>query len=61
LFKPKTAKSAVPNPVLVLASEQTETSSSAIARLLNLKDLRLASEDLIKDVLPGVGSKDDGE
>jgi hypothetical protein len=60
IFKPKTAKSAIPTPVMVVAKESTETSSSSISRLLNLKELRLASEDLIKDVLPGIGGKDDG-
>jgi prolyl-tRNA synthetase len=59
LFKPKTAKTATPTPVLVLAQEQTETSSGAIAKLLNLKELRLASEDLIKEVIPSASSKDD--
>ncbi|WVQ76515.1 proline-tRNA ligase [Cryptococcus sp. DSM 104548] len=59
LFKPKTPKSAVPTPVLVLASEATETPSGALGKVLDLKELRLASEDLIKDVLPSAGSKDD--
>lgn len=59
LFKPKTAKTAIPTPVLVVALETTETSSGAIGKLLNLKELRLASEDLIKQVLPTAASKDD--
>ena len=59
LFKPKTAKTATPTPVLVLALESTETSSGAIGKLLNLKELRLASEDLIKQVIPAASSKDD--
>lgn len=59
MFKPKTAKGATPTPVLVLASESTETPSGAIGAHLKLKDLRLASEDLIKEVLPSAGSKDD--
>ncbi|ODN75029.1 bifunctional glutamate/proline-tRNA ligase [Cryptococcus amylolentus CBS 6039] len=59
LFKPKTAKSAVPTPVLVLASEATETPSGALGKVLDLKELRLASEDLIKEVLPSAASKDD--
>ncbi|KGB79560.3 hypothetical protein CNBG_5398 [Cryptococcus deuterogattii R265] len=59
LFKPKTAKSAVPTPVMVLAQENTETPSGAIGKLLELKELRLASEDLIKQVIPSAASKDD--
>ncbi|KAK4689110.1 prolyl-tRNA synthetase, partial [Tremellales sp. Uapishka_1] len=59
LFKPKTAKTAAPTPVLVIALEETETSSGAIGKLLNLKELRLASEDLIKEVIPSAASKDD--
>ncbi|KAJ9127250.1 hypothetical protein QFC24_001488 [Naganishia onofrii] len=59
LFKPKTAKTAVPTPVLVIAKEDTETSAAAIGKLLNLKELRMASEDLMKDVMPGVETKDD--
>ncbi|WVQ78598.1 proline-tRNA ligase [Cryptococcus sp. DSM 104549] len=59
LFKPKTAKTATPTPVLVLAQDTTETSSGAIGRLLELKELRLAQEVLIKEVLPSAASKDD--
>lgn len=59
LFKPKQPKSAEPTPVLVVAKEETETSSGAIAGLLSLKELRLASEDLIKQVVPSAASKDD--
>jgi len=59
LFKPKTSKTATPTPVLVIAQESTETNSGAIGKHLNLKELRLASEDLIKSVLPSAGSKDD--
>ncbi|WWC89706.1 proline-tRNA ligase [Kwoniella dendrophila CBS 6074] len=60
LFKPKTAKTATPTPVLVLAKESTETSSGLIGKYLELKELRLASEDLIKSVFPEIkNSKDD--
>jgi prolyl-tRNA synthetase len=44
VYKPKTAKS-----VVVIAREETETSSSALGKKLNLKELRLASEDLLSD------------
>ncbi|KAG2145203.1 hypothetical protein DEU56DRAFT_789386 [Suillus clintonianus] len=49
VYKPKTAKSAIPVPVIVIARDETETSSSALGKKLNLKDLRLASEDLLAD------------
>ncbi|KAH6900911.1 hypothetical protein BKA70DRAFT_730872 [Coprinopsis sp. MPI-PUGE-AT-0042] len=49
VYKPKTAKSAVPVPVVVIAREETEASSGAIGKQLNLKELRLASEDLLKE------------
>ncbi|KAF8621767.1 hypothetical protein AX15_007505 [Amanita polypyramis BW_CC] len=49
VYKPKTAKSATPVPLVVIASEAAETSSSALAKKLNLKELRLASEDLLSD------------
>jgi prolyl-tRNA synthetase len=45
----------------VIAKEDTETSAAAIGKLLNLKELRMASEDLMKEVMPGVQSKDDRE
>lgn len=49
VFKPKTAKGATPVPVVVVARDTTETSSSSLAKHLNLKDLRLASEDLLSE------------
>ncbi|KAL0572754.1 hypothetical protein V5O48_009218 [Marasmius crinis-equi] len=49
VYKPKTAKSATPVPVVVIARDATAASSSAIGKKLNLKDLRLASEDLLKE------------
>lgn len=49
VYKPKTPKSATPVPVVVIAREETETSSSALGKKLNLKELRLASEDLLAD------------
>ncbi|KAG1793672.1 uncharacterized protein HD556DRAFT_1527450 [Suillus plorans] len=36
-------------PVIVIACEETETSSLALGKKLNLKELRLASEDLLAD------------
>nr|GAT55100.1 predicted protein [Mycena chlorophos] len=49
VFKPKTAKSATPIPVVVIARNDTETSSSALGKHLNLKELRLAPEDLLTE------------
>jgi prolyl-tRNA synthetase len=47
VFKPKTAKYATPVPVVVMARDGTETNSSLLGKKLNLKELRLASEDLL--------------
>ncbi|KAJ3997992.1 hypothetical protein F5050DRAFT_1315722 [Lentinula boryana] len=49
VYKPKTAKSATPVPVVVITREAASVNSGAIGKNLNLKDLRLASEDLLKD------------
>jgi prolyl-tRNA synthetase len=49
VYKPKTAKTATPVPVVVVAREATETNSGAIGKQLNLKELRLATEDLLKE------------
>lgn len=49
VYKPKTAKAATPVPVVVIARDETETSSGAIGKKLNLKELRLASEDLLTE------------
>lgn len=49
VFKPKTAKTSTPIPVVVIARDETETNSGALGKKLNLKELRLASEDLLKE------------
>lgn len=49
IFKPKTAKTVAPVPVVVIARDETDTNSTAIGKKLNLKELRLASEDLLRD------------
>ena len=49
VYKPKTAKSATPVPVLVVANNETQISSSAIGKALGLKELRLAPEDLLTE------------
>ncbi|KAJ7065919.1 hypothetical protein B0H15DRAFT_794505 [Mycena belliarum] len=49
VYKPKTAKTATPVPVVVIARDDTETNSAAIGKKLNLKEMRLASEDLLTE------------
>lgn len=49
VYKPKTAKNATPVPVVVITREETETASGALGKKLNLKELRLASEDLLSE------------
>ncbi|KAI0674569.1 prolyl-tRNA synthetase [Trametes maxima] len=49
VYKPKTAKTATPVPVVVIARETTDVPSGVLGKNLNLKDLRLASEDLLKE------------
>ncbi len=49
VYKPKTAKTATPVPVLVIARESTDVPSGVLGKTLNLKELRLASEDLLKE------------
>ena len=49
VYKPKTAKTATPVPVLVIARESVDVPSGVLGKTLNLKDLRLASEDLLKE------------
>jgi prolyl-tRNA synthetase len=52
VFKTKAAKNATATslPVVVIARDETETSSASLAKKLDLKDMRLASEDLLKDL-----------
>lgn len=49
VFKPKTAKTATTVPVVVIARDETETVSGALGKKLNLKELRLASADLLTE------------
>ncbi|KAI0037151.1 prolyl-tRNA synthetase [Vararia minispora EC-137] len=49
VFKPKTAKSAVPVPVVVIAREETETNANAIGKKIGAKEMRLAAEDLLQE------------
>ncbi|KAI5116405.1 hypothetical protein M0805_006223 [Coniferiporia weirii] len=49
VFKPKTPKSATPVPLVVIAREETKTSSTALSKKLNLKKLCLASADILTE------------
>ncbi|KAJ7021859.1 hypothetical protein C8F04DRAFT_1213710 [Mycena alexandri] len=49
VYKPKTAKTATAVPVVVIARDETETNSAAIGKKLNLKEMRLASEDFLTE------------
>ncbi|KAJ7132037.1 hypothetical protein C8R44DRAFT_612430 [Mycena epipterygia] len=49
VYKPKTAKTATPIPVVVIARDDSDTNAAAIGKSLNLKEMRLASEDLLTE------------
>ena len=49
VYKPKTAKTATPVPVFLIAREGSDVPSGTLGKHLNLKELRLASEDLLKE------------
>jgi len=50
VFKPKTAKSAAPTPLVLIAAEETDTKvTNALGKQIGLKELRIASDDLIKE------------
>ncbi|KAF8169918.1 hypothetical protein K438DRAFT_1854963 [Mycena galopus ATCC 62051] len=57
VYKPKTAKTATPVPVVVIARDDTETNSGAIGKKLNLKEMRLASEDLLTEFSPSTKTR----
>ncbi len=49
VYKPKTAKTATPVPLVVIARENTDVLSGSVAKKLNLKEPRLAAEDLLTE------------
>lgn len=49
VLKPKTAKSAAPTPLFILALDSSETNITAIGKSLGLKECRFANEDLLKE------------
>ena len=57
VFKPKTAKSETPVPVMVVTDEATQCNTSAIGSHLKLKELRLAVPELLQATLGA--TKDD--
>ncbi|KAI8374687.1 uncharacterized protein BYT42DRAFT_577281 [Radiomyces spectabilis] len=48
ILKPKTAKTAAPTPVVVIALDATETNATALGKHLGLKECRFANEDLLQ-------------
>lgn len=48
VFKPKTAKTATPVPVVVFALAATATPSGAIAKIANVKEPRMAADELVQ-------------
>ncbi|KAJ1723192.1 hypothetical protein LPJ53_002454 [Coemansia erecta] len=50
IFKPKQPKSESIAPVVVIAANESETSPKAIGAELKLKDLRFASDEVLKDI-----------
>lgn len=49
VFKPKTAKTATPVPVVVFALQSTQTPSPVIAKAAGVKEPRLARDDLVQE------------
>ncbi|KAI9599562.1 hypothetical protein BDF19DRAFT_410207 [Syncephalis fuscata] len=49
VFKPKTAKTAVATPVVVLALEETTVPLGALAKKINVKEMRMAAADLLQE------------
>lgn len=57
VFKPKTAKTATPIPVVLIAKEDSEYNTNSVAKHLGHKEMRLAAPELLKEFLNA--SKDD--
>ena len=49
VYKPKTAKTATPVPVVAIAAETTDFGPQNLGKKLNLKDLRNAADELITE------------
>lgn len=57
VFKPKTAKTATPVPIILIALQSTSTPSGIIASTTSSKDPRLAKDDLVQEFF-NVGAKE---
>ncbi|KAI8052995.1 hypothetical protein BDF22DRAFT_686520 [Syncephalis plumigaleata] len=50
VFKPKTAKTAVATPVVVIALEETTVPLGPLAKKINVKEMRMAAPELLQEV-----------
>ncbi|SPO22873.1 probable proline-tRNA ligase [Ustilago trichophora] len=57
VFKPKTAKTATPTPVVLIAKDDSEYNTGAVAKHLGQKEMRLAAPEILKEFLNA--TKDD--
>lgn len=57
VFKPKTAKTAAPTPVVLIAKDDSEYNTGAIAKHIGQKEMRLAAPEVLKEFLNA--TKDD--
>ncbi|KAJ1032388.1 hypothetical protein NDA16_000415 [Ustilago loliicola] len=57
VFKPKTAKSATPTPVVLIAKDDSEYNTGAVAKHIGQKEMRLAAPEVLKEFLNA--TKDD--
>lgn len=51
VFKPKTAKSAAPTPVILIAKDDSEYNTGAVAKHIGQKEMRLAAPEILQDFL----------
>ncbi|KDN36289.1 putative proline-tRNA ligase [Tilletiaria anomala UBC 951] len=49
VFKPKTAKTAKPVPVVIIARDETDTVTGALGKKLDIKEMRLAAPELLQE------------
>lgn len=59
VFKPKTAKTAKPVPVIIIARLDTDTNTTTLSKEIGQKDMRLAAPELLAEFLGA--TKDDGK
>ncbi|EST10206.1 Anticodon-binding [Kalmanozyma brasiliensis GHG001] len=57
VFKPKTAKTATPTPVVLIAKDDSEYNTGAVAKHIGQKEMRLAAPEVLKEFLNA--TKDD--